>query len=350
MRRFLLYIFFFFSLLVFCSIWISPGWIPWAGIVTLLIPVMMGLNAFLFLYLLFKWKKTILFPAIILVIAWGFWTRTITFHQFQNEDASFSLLSYNVRVFNVYKHLNSGDLNKVDSMMQWVAKEDSDIKCFQEFYNEEGSEYWNIRERMEREGYRYHHIHEAARNRIGAQFGQAIFSKFPIVNQDVLIKEKGEEFNNMIYADVLINGDTLRVYSLHLESMSINENDVVSADKLKNTYKSVIKRLRAGSDKRSKQIERLVEHIGLSPHRVIVAGDFNDLPYSYSYQRLNQLLENSFQKKGRGFGFSFNGKLFFLRIDNQFFGEGVHIHGFKTLREVDFSDHFPIKAWYSIAE
>jgi endonuclease/exonuclease/phosphatase family metal-dependent hydrolase len=41
-------------------------------------------------------------------------------------------------------------------------------------------------------------------------------------------------------------------------------------------------------------------------------------------------------------------KLFFLRIDNQFYDQDLQVHNFKTHREADFSDHFPISATYSL--
>ncbi|HEX8532431.1 MAG TPA: endonuclease/exonuclease/phosphatase family protein, partial [Cytophagales bacterium] len=85
-----------------------------------------------------------------------------------------------------------------------------------------------------------------------------------------------------------------------------------------------------------------------SPHKVILCGDFNDIPYSYTYQRMRRQLRNAFEDAGSGFGFTLNDdKLFFLRIDNQFYDKALNVHDFQTHRDVTYSDHFPISATYS---
>jgi hypothetical protein len=40
--------------------------------------------------------------------------------------------------------------------------------------------------------------------------------------------------------------------------------------------------------------------------------------------------------------------MFFLRIDNQFYSEGVTLNEFETHRNVKYTDHFPISADYSL--
>jgi endonuclease/exonuclease/phosphatase family metal-dependent hydrolase len=63
---------------------------------------------------------------------------------------------------------------------------------------------------------------------------------------------------------------------------------------------------------------------------------------------MKSLLNNAFEEAGNGFGFTYNGKLFFLRIDNQFVDEGLTVTDFRTHRNIPFSDHFPISATYSL--
>nr|MCU0450853.1 endonuclease [Bernardetiaceae bacterium] len=63
---------------------------------------------------------------------------------------------------------------------------------------------------------------------------------------------------------------------------------------------------------------------------------------------LRDQLTNTFEAVGSGPGFTFNGKLFFLRIDHQFYGPGLEPLSFRTLRDVRFSDHFPLLARYQL--
>ena len=108
--------------------------------------------------------------------------------------------------------------------------------------------------------------------------------------------------------------------------------------------------LKKGFQKRAEQLKEVEIYIQNSPYPVILCGDLNDLPYSYTYTRLNKFLNNAFEKAGNGFGFTHNGKLNFLRIDNQFFDSRFQIHSFETIHSIKFSDHYPIKAVYSLSK
>jgi endonuclease/exonuclease/phosphatase (EEP) superfamily protein YafD len=80
----------------------------------------------------------------------------------------------------------------------------------------------------------------------------------------------------------------------------------------------------------------------------ILVGDFNDVPYSYTYFTLRNIMDNGFEKAGKGFGFTYNKVLFFLRIDNIFYDQDLGILDFKTHSEVDYSDHYPVSAVFSL--
>ncbi|NJK84303.1 MAG: hypothetical protein HC912_11470 [Saprospiraceae bacterium] len=92
----------------------------------------------------------------------------------------------------------------------------------------------------------------------------------------------------------------------------------------------------------------LQNYILNSPYPVVICGDFNEMPYSYAYMRLRRHLHDAFSYAGRGFGFSYNGRLFFLRIDYQLFSEGLRASAFRTRRDITYSDHFPLEATYYI--
>jgi endonuclease/exonuclease/phosphatase family metal-dependent hydrolase len=173
----------------------------------------------------------------------------------------------------------------------------------------------------------------------------AIFSKYPILKKgNVQVRDKYSY--GAIYADILFQKDTIRVYNIHLKSMSINTEALKDTDNLKKNYFDLFRRLKNGFSQRAKQVRLIQESIEKCPYKVILCGDLNDLPYSYTYYKLSQVLENAFEQGGRGFGFTFNSWLFFLRIDNQFFSESIQIKDCETIREIDYSDHFPIKATY----
>jgi endonuclease/exonuclease/phosphatase (EEP) superfamily protein YafD len=81
---------------------------------------------------------------------------------------------------------------------------------------------------------------------------------------------------------------------------------------------------------------------------VIVVGDLNETPYGWAYGTLRERLKNSFEEAGRGFGFTLNRSPFLVRIDNQFYSKDFTVKQFVTLRNINYSDHFPIAADYEL--
>jgi endonuclease/exonuclease/phosphatase family metal-dependent hydrolase len=333
--------------LVYASVLISPGHFWLAGFLSMLIPLFLVINLVMILVLIRRLNKIFFYHLAALLIGFPFMLVTFSIHKQGQTDQSLKILSYNVRVFNNYAHLRNKNFESSKKMIEWSVNDDSDIKCFQEFYNKDNSELFNVVNRMKAAGWKYVNYKQVLVDRSNADFGIVIFSKYPMVYKGALYDDKGV-FKKTIFADVLYHGDTVRIYNVHLKSMSIDVDNVTDAEKLSRSYKKTGQQLREGFIYRSEEVDLLTRHIAKSPHPVILCGDLNDMPYSYSYFQLRRVLNNSFEQAGNGFGFTYNGKLFFLRIDNQFFSPSVAIQGFDTYRKVKYSDHFPVKGMYSI--
>lgn len=331
-----------------------PPHVFWpAGFVAMSLPGALLLNAVLFFVWLFSRPVGALWPLLLLVLFWGQHTRYFTLNtpdaEPNPEQLRIRVLSYNVRVFNVYNHLHAHDPDLPDREMQWVSEHPADIICLQEFYHDGKEPVYNSRRRIGQEQGRKIFVGKALANKVGAEFGLAIFSRYPMVNKGHV------EFgfptkNQVIFIDVrLPNKDTLRVYNMHLESMAIDEKDVAAAvqseEGLKTKGRSIARRLKGGFKARSQQVQRLLEHIAACSHPVLLCGDLNDVPSSYTYQQLRRHLNNGFEAGGNGFGFTYNGKLP-LRIDNHFYSDQLELLHFDVLRQITFTDHFPLEATY----
>lgn len=278
-----------------------------------------------------------------MVIGYKFILSTVALNFDIGGEYDFTVLTYNTRIFNAYDHLNEQNQSS-KKIIDWVKNDESDIKCIQEFYNKSDSKIFNTTSKLQQNGAYYSYTQPRLINK-GQEFGLAIFSKFPIVNKGrIEFKEKSK--NDAIYADVLIQKDTVRVINVHLESMSIAENIFEERLDFKTNVKNLTKKLRIGFVARAQQLAAVEKYITNCRHRVILCGDLNDPPYSYTYLKLQSMLESGFEQAANGFGFSYNGNLFFLRIDNQFHSEGLKPTNYFTLREVTYSDHFPVKAHY----
>lgn len=331
------------TLLAYLSVYLSPATFWPVGFFALTIPFLLILNLLLLILYALRKRRVAIFPLLALLIGYPYITASVAFRSPTETTApSFSVLNYNVRVFNIYAHLRPTPGTE-RAMLNWLVQEDADIKCLQEFYNEDSSVTFNTTRTLHEQGEYQSFVRPSLVNRDGAEFGLAIFSRFPILQRGEVTIGDDEALQFAIFADVKTPSGTVRIYNIHLRSMSIDENALNDQGK----YLSIARKLKNGFTTRAQQVNGLLSHVQESPYPVVVCGDINDIPYSYSYFSLRHHLMNAFEEAGRGFGFSYNGKLFFLRIDNQFFSDALRASRFTTYQDVGFSDHFPVKAEYS---
>lgn len=311
------------------------------------------LNISLLFYLLIRLKVASIYFIISIIIGYSHLNNSFAFNFSKKLDTEkITVLNYNVRVFNVYEHLRGKNNDLPKAQIKWVKEFDADIKCFQEFYNDSKSDIYNTTSILGKKNRYYAYIHATTKNRINAEFGMAIFSKHKIVNKGVIDYFKKSN-NDVIFADIKIKKDTIRVYNAHLQSLSIEDGEIESVytekPKRRNDLIRLKNRFKVGFIERSKQVDILYKHIEACPYPVILCGDFNDLPYSYTYHKIDDLLENAFIDAGMGLGFTHNGKIPFLRIDNQFYSDSkFDVYNFNVMRNITFSDHFPLVCDYKL--
>jgi endonuclease/exonuclease/phosphatase family metal-dependent hydrolase len=178
--------------------------------------------------------------------------------------------------------------------------------------------------------------------------GTCIYSKFPYIRKGFI--DFDMPTNSCIWGDFKIGKDTLRIYSVHFKSNQVSKQaeDIVSVieneNKIEpNSIRSILRTYRNNVQIRAKQVVKVKEHILNSPYPVIIGGDFNDPPVSFTYREFNDFLLDAFKEKGLGFGITYQGVIPFLRIDYIMASPGIEILEFDTGSKV-FSDHYPIEA------
>jgi endonuclease/exonuclease/phosphatase (EEP) superfamily protein YafD len=112
-----------------------------------------------------------------------------------------------------------------------------------------------------------------------------------------------------------------------------------------NEVKKIWFGLKRGFVKRSLQAQALKEHIDKSRYPIIVTGDFNDTPLSYTYHKIRKGLNDAFVNSGHGTGFTYKGNYPTNRIDYILYDKKVTNSNFEILK-ADFSDHYPIMALF----
>ncbi len=264
---------------------------------------------------------------------------------YEKDSTQLRLVSYNVRVFNTYKW--SGEEIGRDSILEFVNSKQPDIVCLQEYMIHEhidsaSEAYTNeLLSQTPNKHIRYTKLANSNRRK----FGIATFSKFPIVHRGRIQFENS--YNSCIYTDILFKSDTVRIYNLHLQSVSLKKNYTVVDSllffnsKRLGEIKDISRRLKRAYIQRARQVDAIGQHAALSPHPVILCGDFNDTPVSYSYHKLLGDKKDAFREAGTGIGKTYRGKLPSFRIDYVFHDDAFQATNYSTPR-VGLSDHYPV--------
>lgn len=304
--------------------------------------------------------------AVALLLSFPFWSRTSpvlrpllrSFDKTKSASKSpqspiLTVMSYNVMSFDVLRHLDNVAPQNALDLIEWAKNADADVKCFQEFYTHKTRPNFVLLEEFKKAGYPYYTLlHPKIAPDEEGFLGVAIVSKYPIVARG---EQEFENQNGMVWADLKIKKDTIRVINVHFRSMVVRFAGLKEAYKDrdyqdgKKEMKWVTSRLKYGFEHHAEEIKSINAYVDSSPHPVILCGDFNETPYSYTYGQVRQRLNNAFEDAGTGFGFSYRNAPKYIRIDNQFYDpKAFEIQSFKTQNDILYSDHFPIFGRYKI--
>lgn len=285
-------------------------------------------------------------------IIWGFtvFNRYLNLSSiFKKENCksnqSFKVLSFNVRLFDVYNWKTNHP--NYQNILNFIVVQSPDIACFQEYYYQNDGKYITTDFLLNGLNTTTIHSYFPVVNRNTDFFGIATITRFPIVNKGEITFQGTS--NMCIYTDILIQDDTVRVYNMHLESVRLGNEDYAFISSIEHKpdsielskSKSVIRRLISASKKRNIQADIIAQHIRLCRYPVIVCGDFNDTPASYTYSVIAKNLNDSYSLIDQYLGSTYNGNIPFLRIDYILYSNAFTSCNYQIHR-LDVSDHYPI--------
>jgi len=308
---------------------IAPKTVSVLSVLSLSVPVLLVLNVVFCLYWLLKVKRQLLLSLVVLLLGYDSIGTLYKFSSVaKNTDTSLSVMSYNVRLFNIYNWIDAPNIE--NDIQQLVIGEATDVVVFQEYHPHKNFS-------LPTYPYKYESLSGGK-----TKYGQAIFSKYKIVNSgDIEFKDTE---NKAVYVDVLKDSDTIRIYNVHFESLHINP-DVKKLSE-QNTER-LVKRIGERFEMQQQQAELILKHQKKCVHKKIVLGDFNNTAYSYIYKQFkNEGYQDAFELSGSGFGKTFDFKFFPLRIDFILVDENMGVAEFSNIKD-KYSDHYPIKATIS---
>ena len=309
------------------SPYVSPGqniYIAYAG---LALPAILFIAFLLFIFWLSDKSWISLIPLLVIIINYQYITSMFQINVFSARDSLHSnstvkIATYNIHYFNNIK----GDV-PVNSIANYMSDQKIDILCLQEFAPHS---LLNMDETL---GAFDFFPYSTLLDNSSPEAGLVIFSRFPIKYMGMLKIESLS--NGVLWADIEHpGGQILRIINAHLETTGLSRSSQLGFNKK-------IKIIGDNFKLREKQVNILSYFIDSSKTPVILCGDFNDTPSSYTYKKAKGNLTDGFKEAGSGLGGTFMHKSNMLRIDyimysNQF--KGIRYYsGYQK-----WSDHYPV--------
>ena len=319
-----------FALLLLVSFvlpFVPPSKYPNISLLSLAVSPLIIINIIFIIYWGFKLNSKVMLSLLVVAFAYFHFGSFFKIPSEKDTEAytnTLKVLSFNVRLFNLYEAKET-QKGIPEIIKNYIEKEQPEILCLQEYHKDS---------RLDFSEYPYQYIYFRKKNVLG----HAIFSKYPLLNKYSFNFEK--TINNGLSVDVVKGKDTIRIYNLHLQSLSV----VPSLTFLKETDKDVLrKRMSARFIKQQKQAIAINNHKEKSKYPVIISGDFNNTPFSYVYHQLSENMNDAFVEGGNGLGTTYFFDKYPMRIDYILTSKELDVLQFETIKKT-FSDHYPITA------
>ncbi len=339
-------------LLAYAAFHISPAAVPYLAFTGLAYPYILLANLIFILFWIIRRIKFAIIPLIIVLLGWNHMGRLFQWSGKEAiQDEGIKVISYNIQNFIKYntsstKYLK--DFANQDRITNWLAEQSADIVCLQEMlYDRDNYEQFaaQLGKLIHCPNNYHENYYQTSRNKLDAI---AIFTRFPVIDTGHLVYD---DKSIGIYTDLVIGEDTVRLYNLHLASIHFRQEDYdfiselstqQEQDKIKTGSRQIIEKMNLAFEKRALQAKVIEMEIEQSPYPVILCGDFNDTPNSFTYNRLTQNLKDAFVESGHGLGTTYAGENFpDFRIDYILHDAHFKSAGFERSK-IELSDHYPV--------
>ena len=302
----------------------------WATIALLMPVVLLANLAALVWWLIRRRWAVALMPLAALLLNMGYVSSMIQLPDFGTPRESHDIRIATLNV-NGFRQLGPKSITAA-AVAEMMRHEKVDVLCLQEFLDDK----------------------EFSADSIGALFSRrmpyfaaegsgAVVSRYPIL--DCKYVRFPDTSNDYLRADLLVGGDTVRIFSVHLQTSGIAQ----LRRRFRKDYnrdapvERILGELEHNSSIRAGQVGEIRVEIDASPYPVILAGDFNDTPSSYTYHTMKGNMTDGFRDSGSGYGGTFRYLGGVLRIDYIFYDdafEGIRYY----MPPEDVSDHKAVVA------
>lgn len=309
--------------------YISPLQWTLAGVVSMTFPFVLVTNLLFLPFWLIIHVRFVAIPVVGLLCCIGS-ILNYTPVTFQSDDAAdLRLITSNVHMW-----------QSRDTLENWLLAQQADV-----ILTQEDSGYYA--DSLYASGY------EAA-NGDDLKLGLVVYSRLPILESCSLnLHSDLGGGNGAVCAKLLVDKDTLYVVNVHLESynlqdQAVNYRDIVenpTADDNKSKSRALVQKLCPAQQMHAQQIaliKSFVDSVKTTGCSVIVAGDFNDVPNSYTCHVMRSVLTDCYRTSATGPGFTFHENLMYFRIDHVFCDDSLEPLRTRVAKDCVWSDHYPL--------
>ncbi len=307
-----------------------------------ILPILIILNVLLLIYWCvrrkWKWIALPILPILCCIPYMGTLLQLRTQPDDADSQKGLKIATYNVQVFG---RETTGF--KAEDILAQMKRQKVDVLCIQEYAEASGDKKNSV-------SYKEYFPHMAM-----GENDMVIYSRYPIKDKkNIPFSDLGDGTgwatnNSAMWADIEVKGKTIRVFNAHLETTGFNRT-LHQASKIAATGRSIANNrliqaiygnYALGMTIRAAQAQIVANEIATSEVPCIVCGDFNDVPYSYTYNTILGNLVDGFKECGSGFMYTFREPKKPFRIDYIFHDERMKGISYYT-KDISYSDHFPV--------
>lgn len=318
---------------------------PNLALLGLAFPVFVLINlGFLVFWLIFKPRRAII-PIMGFVCGYSPIRRYLPLNVGREiPENAIKVITYNVNHI-AYDRFKTAD----NPILQYLVKQKADILCLQESgYKKE------LRQLTDSLLLPVYPYHETMRSHSNESDLLAIYTRYPILKKELI--EYESKGNVSVAFHLLVDGDTVVVVNNHLQSIGYTESDkdafnqIIKGETNKELAevesRKIVDKYQKAMVQRYPQVDSVLNYIDkYAGYSMIVCGDFNDGPISYTRRMLSRNLVDCFVESGTGLGITYHKKRFYVRIDHILCSDDWMPYKCVVDNEIKESDHYPVICW-----
>lgn len=327
---------------------VDPRLIPFAAVVAMAAPLMIIIAAVMLVIDLIWYRRRAIFLGICMLLCSGQILENFPVNfgsgklSPEEKADSWTLLSYNTYMCRDVEGKYPDSTNRTVSQ---IIAADADVVCLFECYFIDTDPQNHIsRSQADTVRSRYPY-------RVSDDVGQTILSKYPLKPLQVS-PTNSRGLQRMIAYTVDIRGRRVALFLTHLQSMHMDNDDITMFSNVagmkerphaRAVKRQLIDKIEAASVRRAGQAEQLLRDIReFGGENVVVCGDFNDVPGSWSLRRLADAgLKEVYPEVGLGYMRTYNSNRMYFRIDHVLYRGNMRAVSMHR-GDIPSSDHFPL--------